>query len=58
MGVAYEVTTAPDGDIEVAHSTSLYAIDDAGQVVLTWQFGTTIDDLAADLTYLLAQTSA
>jgi protein SCO1/2 len=58
MGVAYEVTTAPDGSIEVAHSTALYAIDDTGEVVLTWQFGTTIDDLAADLTYLLEQTSS
>ena len=58
MGVAYDITTASDGSIEVAHSTALYAIDDAGEVVLTWQFGTTIDDLAADLDYLLERTSA
>lgn len=53
FGVGYEVTTNDEGEIEVAHSTSLYAIDDEGNLVLTWQFGVSIDDLAADLTQLL-----
>ena len=55
FGVGYEVTTAEDGTIEVAHTTSLYAVDDAGELVLTWQFGVSIDDLAADLTALLQE---
>lgn len=53
FGVGYDVTTNDEGDIEVAHSTSLYAVDDEGKLVLTWQFGVAIDDLAADLTQLL-----
>lgn len=58
FGVGYEVTTNDEGEIEVAHSTSLYAIDDEGNLVLTWQFGVSIDDLAADLTQLLEEESA
>lgn len=57
FGVGYEVTTNDEGEIEVAHSTSLYAIDDEGNLVLTWQFGVSIDDLAADLTQLLEEES-
>lgn len=58
FGVGYEVTTNDEGETEVAHTTSLYAVDDAGEIVLTWQFGVSIDDLAADLTQLLAEESA
>ena len=57
FGAGYEVTTNDDGEIDVAHSTSLYALNDDGEIVLTWQFGVSIDDLAADLTQLLAQES-
>jgi protein SCO1/2 len=55
FGVTYDVRTGDTGEIEVAHTTSLYAIDDTGRLVLTWQFGVPIDDLAADLTALLAE---
>lgn len=58
FGVGYEITTNDEGETQVAHSTSLYAVDDAGEIVLTWQFGVSIDDLAADLTQLLAEESA
>ena len=61
FGVGYSVTPADEsesGDIEVAHTTSLYAVDDAGSLVLTWQFGVSIDDLTEDLLYLLDETSA
>jgi protein SCO1/2 len=57
FGAGYEVSTDDTGEIEVAHTTSLYAVDDAGELVLTWQFGVSIDDLAADLTQLLADGS-
>lgn len=58
FGVNYAVTEADDGEIEVAHTTSLYVIDDLGQLALTWQFGVGIDDLAGDLEQLLRERSA
>lgn len=58
FGASYQVTTGDTGEIEVAHTTSLYALDDDGEIVLTWQFGVPIDDLAADLTQLLAEEDA
>jgi protein SCO1/2 len=54
FGVSYQVEQAADGEIEVAHTTSLYAVDDAGRVVLTWPFGVTIDELTGDFEQLLA----
>jgi len=42
----------------VSHSTSLYAVDDQGNLVLTWQFGIPIDNLAADMETLLQQQQA
>jgi protein SCO1/2 len=55
FGVAYHVGDADGTDqAEVQHTTSLYAIDDTGALVLTWQFGVSIDDLAADLEQLLS----
>lgn len=53
FGVQYEVGAADDGEVEVAHTTQLYAVDDTGTLVLTWPFGTTKDDLAADFEQLL-----
>jgi protein SCO1 len=52
LGVAYNVTKNGD-TVEVGHSTSLYAIDDQGELVITWQAGVPIDDLAADMEQLL-----
>lgn len=57
LGVNYDVTDTGDA-IEVSHTTSLYAIDDQGQLVITWQFGVPIDDLAADIEQLLDETEA
>lgn len=53
FGVQYEVTTNDEGEIEVGHTTQLYALDDRGDLALTWQFGVTRDELAADLERLL-----
>ena len=53
FGAQYDVSTNDDGEIDVAHTTQLYAIDDAGRIVLTWQFGVSIDDLAGDMAQLL-----
>jgi protein SCO1/2 len=53
FGVSYQVTTNDAGEIEVAHTTYLYAVDDQGQLALTWQFGISADDIAADVKALL-----
>lgn len=53
FGVQYEVVTNDDGEVEVAHTTQLYALDDEGDLAMTWQFGVTKDDLAADFEQLL-----
>ena len=57
FGVTYDVTDNPEtGEIEVSHSTWLYAVDDTGDIALTWQFGVTIDELAHDFEILLDRT--
>jgi protein SCO1/2 len=55
FGISYQVTTGVGGEIDVAHSDDgLFAVDDSGTLVLTWLYGTSSDDLAADLEQLLA----
>ena len=58
FGLVYEVRTLDDGTVEVDHSPFLYAVDDQGQLVLTWQFGASSDDMAADLAILLERAVA
>ncbi len=58
FGAQYDVRTADDGEIEVSHSADLYVVDDAGDIVLQWPFGTSSADIAADLSTLLDGTSA
>jgi protein SCO1/2 len=53
FGASYLVSTDDDGSVEVAHSTALYAVDDTGQLVMTWPFGIDIDEMAADIKDLL-----
>jgi protein SCO1 len=53
FGTSFDVTTAPGGEVEVTHSSFLFAVDDTGTLILTWPFGTPVDDLAADLRQLL-----
>ena len=57
FGAGYDVRETADG-IEVDHTTWLYAVDDDGELALTWQFGVTIDDLKNDLEILLAEAEA
>ena len=54
FGVEYSVDTNDEGEVEVVHSGSLYVVDDQGQLVLTWPFGTPVDDLINDLRILMA----
>jgi protein SCO1/2 len=53
FGVEYRVDTNAEGEVEVVHSGSLYVVDDQGQLMLTWPFGTPVDDLVNDLRLLL-----
>ncbi len=57
FGAQYDVTTNDEGEIDVAHTTQLYAINDNGEIVLTWQFGVPIEDLAGDMEQLLETTA-
>ncbi|MEM9566347.1 MAG: SCO family protein [Actinomycetota bacterium] len=46
-------TIEQNGEETVFHTGSLYAVDDAGQLVLTWPFGVSTEDLEQDLSRLL-----
>ncbi len=52
-----EVTSGADGEVEVAHSAVLYAVDAAGRVVVEWPFGTSATALADDLRVLLGRAA-
>lgn len=56
FGATWEVRTLDDGTVEVDHSPFLYAVDDTGRLVLTWQFGASSDDMKNDLELLLARS--
>jgi protein SCO1/2 len=58
FGVSYEVRTSPAGEVEVGHTSALFAVDDAGLLAITWTFPTPADDIAADLRQLLAADDA
>lgn len=57
FGADYDVGVADDGEPEVAHTGSLYAVNTSGQLLLTWPFGTSSDDIAADLGHLLDEAT-
>jgi protein SCO1/2 len=58
FGVSYAVTTNDKGEVEVAHSSQMFVVDDQGQLLLTWPFGISAEDLALDLTQLLASNDS
>ncbi len=58
FGVSYDVTTNDDGEIEVSHSGFLYLVDDEGNLVVTWPFGTSSSEMAADVEQLFAAQEA
>ena len=58
FGASWEVRTDDSGLVEVDHTPFLYAVDDAGRLALTWQFGVTSDDMSNDLTTLLDRYDA
>lgn len=56
FGASSSVTKTEDGTVEVAHTGTLYAVDDTGTVVVEWPFGTPRDALASDLQILVDRT--
>ena len=53
FGVGYDVVEASDGSIEVSHSGFLYVVGDNGELLLAWPFGTSSEEMAADMFQLL-----
>ncbi len=58
FGVSYDVTTNDDGDIEVSHSGFLYLVGDDGTLLVTWPFGTSSEEMAADVQQLYETQAA
>jgi protein SCO1/2 len=58
FGVVYDVTTTADGDVEVTHSGFLYLVGDDGTLLVTWPFGTTSADIAADVEQLFEEQAS
>ena len=58
FGASYEVRTADDGEIEVSHSADLYVVDDAGDIILQWPFGTPAEGIGQDLESLLRERAS
>lgn len=54
FGAEFSVIKTGDNGVEVLHTAYLYGVDDSGQVVATWVFGTEPDDIAADIAAFLA----
>jgi len=53
FGARYEVVVTDDGAIEVSHSGFLYAVNDRGELVVAWPFGTSSEEMAADIFQIL-----
>jgi protein SCO1/2 len=58
FGANWDVRTLDDGTIEVDHSPFLYAVNDAGELVVSWQFGASSDDISNDMSTLLDRYEA
>ncbi|MEA2001894.1 MAG: SCO family protein [Actinomycetota bacterium] len=53
FGADYGVSISDEGEYDVIHTAHLYAVDDAGQLQVTWPFGTEPEAIALDLDILL-----
>jgi protein SCO1/2 len=54
FGADFSVIETGDNGVEVLHTAYLYGVDDSGQVVMIWAFGTESDAIAADISAFLA----
>ncbi len=57
FGASSEVVHNDDGTVDVGHTAITYVIDDTGEVLVEWPFGTEPDAMADDLTTLLTPTT-
>jgi protein SCO1/2 len=57
FGASSAVTVGADGTPEVSHTAITYVVDEGGQVLVEWTFGTPPEDMAHDLAILLAGAS-
>lgn len=55
FGATSVIQRAPDGHLDVSHTTTSYVVDDRGHIVVEWRFGTPARDMAHDLRVLLAR---
>ena len=53
FGASYSVKPGKNGVPEVSHSGDLYLVNDKGNIILQWPFGTAAKDLGADIEQLL-----
>ncbi len=53
FGADYGVSINDEGEYDVLHTAHLYAVDDQGQIQVTWAFGTEAEVIAKDLEILL-----
>ena len=54
FGADYEVRPGADGQPEVSHTSDVFVVDDTGEIVLAWPFGTSSRSIAADIRRLLS----
>ncbi len=50
------VTVSDDGVYDVIHTAHTYAVNDQGQILVTWAFGTEAEVIASDIELLLKET--
>ena len=58
FGADFLIDTDDNGEIQVGHTTNLFAVDDTGSLILTWPFGVTTDDFVNDMNILLDRFEA
>lgn len=58
FGVQYEVVVGDDGNVDVGHTTHLFAVDDQGRLLVTWPFGVPPETLVNDIGVLLSTPAA
>ncbi len=56
FGAQSSVVHNDDGSVDVSHTAITYVVDDQGEVLVEWPFGTEAEAMADDLTVLLGRS--